>query len=65
MSEKQKHAEVFSNEKVSSLKTLTDTNDFLFADSTRVDFCDKLLDGNVRVLIHVWINVGLQRLELI
>lgn len=45
--------------------TLTNADDFLFADGDRVNFCDKLLDGNVRVLIHVWINVSLQRLELI
>lgn len=49
----------------SILKTLTDTDDFLFADCTGVDFCDKLLDGNIRVLIHVWINISLKRLQLI
>lgn len=47
------------------LKTLTDTDDFLFADGAGVDFRDKLLDGNVRVLVHVWINISLKRLQLI
>lgn len=47
------------------VKERTNTDDFLFANGTGVNFGDKLLDGNVRVLIHVWINVSLQRLELI
>lgn len=46
-------------------KPLTYTNDFLFANSIRVNFCDKLLDGSVWVLIRVRINVSLQRFELI
>lgn len=46
-------------------KTLTNADDFLFANGDWVNFCDKLLDGNVRVLIHVWINISLQRFELI
>lgn len=43
-------------------KALTNSDDFLFANGTWVNFRDKLLDGNVGVLIHVWINIGLQRL---
>lgn len=43
----------------------TDTDSFLFADGKRVYFGDKLLDCNVWVLVHVRINVSLQRLELI
>lgn len=43
----------------------TDADGFLFADRNRVNFGDKLLDGNVWVLVHVRVNVGLQRLELV
>lgn len=46
-------------------ETLTNTDDFLFADGRGVNFFDKLLDGDIRILIHVWINIGLQRLEVI
>lgn len=46
--------------------TLTNTNDFLFANGAGIDLCDKLLDGDVRVLVHVRINVSLvEGLQLI
>lgn len=43
----------------------THADGFLFADGDWVYFSDKLLDCNVRVLVHVRINVSLQGLELI
>lgn len=56
---------LYSTESRLASKAHTNTDDFLFADGSRVNFCDKLLDCNIWVLIHVWINVSLQRLELI
>ena len=41
---------------------LTCTNNLLFGNGAGVDLSGKLEDGDVGILVHVWVNVGLQRL---
>lgn len=44
---------------------LTRADDFLLGNGAGMDLRGKLEDGDVGILVHVWVHVGLQRLQLI